>query len=76
MEDIILITGCHRTKTWANVAFLESDTDSQVSFGFEVTDPGGPGMNIKWRFSPECVQGPVLSLGPSGKACYYATCKG
>ena len=76
MEDIILITGCHRTRSWANVAFLESHTDSHVAFGVEVTDPGGPGMNIIWRFSPERVQGAVLSLGPSGKVCYCAICKG
>lgn len=76
MEDIILVTGFHRTKSWANAAFLESHTDSQVSFGVEVADAGGPGMGIKWQYSPERVRGPVLNWGPDGKVCYHIVCEG
>jgi hypothetical protein len=71
MEDIILVTGFHRTKSWANVAFLESHADAQASFGVEVTDASGPGVNIKWRSSPERVRGALLSWGPDGEVCYF-----
>ena len=76
MEDIILVTGFHRTRSWANVAFLESHTDAQVSFGVEVADVDGPGMRVKWQHSLERVRGPVLSWGPDGKVCYHAVCEG
>jgi hypothetical protein len=39
MEEIILVTGCHRTRSWANVAFLENQVDAQVSFGVKVEGP-------------------------------------
>ena len=70
MEDIILVTGCHRTRSWANVTFLESHTDAQASFGVDVAGANGPDMNIKWRFSPEHVRGALLSWGPDGKVCH------
>ena len=76
MEDIILVTGFHRTRSWANAAFLESHTDAQVSFGVEVADSDGPDMSINWQFSPERVRGAVLSWGPDGKVCYHAICEG
>jgi hypothetical protein len=76
MEDIILVTGFHRTKSWANVAFLESHMDAQVSFGVEVTDADSPGSNIKWRHSPERVRGALLSWGPDGKVCHRFTLLG
>src|SRR6266850_683625 len=69
MEDIILVTGCHRTRSWANVTFLEGHTDAQVSFGAEVTDADGPGIDIKWQFTPERVRGALLNWGPDGKVC-------
>jgi hypothetical protein len=74
MEDIILVTGFHRTRSWANVAFLESQTDAQVSFGVEVADADGPGISIKWRTSPGRVRGAVLSWGPDGKVCQLLHC--
>jgi hypothetical protein len=45
MEEIILVTGCDRTKSWTNVAFLGNQVDAQpgqaaqpaqVSFGVKV----------------------------------------
>jgi len=71
MEDIILVTGCHRTRSWANAVFLESNEDVQVSFEVEVTNVKGPDIGIKWPFSPERVQGAMLNWGPEGKVCYY-----
>ncbi len=78
MEDIILVTGFHRTRSWANIAFLESQPDARVSSGVEVTDAAdvdGPGISINWRVSPERVQGAELSWGPDGAVCYCGICK-
>jgi len=36
MEDIILVTGCHRTRSYTNVIFSESQDGAQVSFGVRV----------------------------------------
>ena len=65
MEDIVFVTGCHRTRSWSNVAFTEVHTDAQFSLGVEVT--GALGANINWRASNDRTQGAVLSQGPSGE---------
>ena len=65
MEDIVLATGCHRTRSWSNVAFTEVHTDAQFSLGVEVA--GALGANINWRASNDHIQGAVLSQGPSGE---------
>jgi len=80
MGEIILVTGCDRTRSWVNVAFLESDTDSRVSFGVDVTalpvtGDNGLGVGIDWRFSPDRNRGAVLSRGPVGKVCYRVICE-
>ena len=62
MEEIVLITGCDRAKSWTNVAFLESQADAQVSFGVKVTQD-----RIDWQLSPEEIQGVVLNQGPVGE---------
>jgi hypothetical protein len=64
MEDIILVTGCDRARSWTNVAFLGSHVDAQVSFGVEVVDR--PSTSIKFRFSPEHLRGAVWNPGPEG----------
>jgi hypothetical protein len=64
MEEIVLVTGCHLARSWANIAFLESRGEEQVSFGVRVS--------VEWRFPPEEVQGVASNLGPSGKVCFYA----
>ena len=63
-EEIILVTGCDRTKSWANIAFFGNQADSQVSFGVRVenSDP-----TITFQISPADVQGAVLHHGPGGK---------
>ncbi|KAH9046543.1 hypothetical protein EDB84DRAFT_656724 [Lactarius hengduanensis] len=38
MEDIVLVTGNHRTRSWSNIAFYESRVDSRVSL--RVQAPG------------------------------------
>ena len=65
MEDIILVTGYHRTRSWSNMAFNEVQTNAQFSLGVEVT--GALGANINWRASSFRNQGAVLSHGPSGE---------
>ncbi|KAI0303225.1 hypothetical protein BC826DRAFT_890256, partial [Russula brevipes] len=37
MEDIVLVTGSHLAKSWANIAFSEGHGKQQVSFGVQVT---------------------------------------
>ncbi len=67
MEDIVLVTGFHRTRSWCNIAFYESRADAQVSFGVQV--PGTLGTTINWQVSGQHNQGAVLSNGPSGEVC-------
>jgi hypothetical protein len=69
MEEIILVTGCDRTKSWANIAFLENEDDSRVSFGVRVENPD---PSITFQFSPENAQGAVLHHGPEGEVRLYA----
>jgi hypothetical protein len=67
MEDIVLVTGCHRTRSWSNIAFNEFQKDAQFSLGVEVA--GSFGASVNWRASNLRVQGAVLSQGPSGEVC-------
>ncbi len=65
MEDIILVTGTHRTRSFTNVAFLGGQGDAQVTFGAKAGSFGG-NCTINWRFSYECNRGAVLNCGPDG----------
>ncbi|KAH9066182.1 hypothetical protein EDB87DRAFT_1678933 [Lactarius vividus] len=64
MEDIVLVTGCHRTRSWSNIAFHESRADGHVSFGVQV--PGVLGTSVNWQVLHQDTRGAVLSHGPSG----------
>jgi hypothetical protein len=64
MEEIILVTGCDRTRPWINVAFLRNQVDVGASIGVKVK---GPDTSINFRFSPENALGAVLCHGPQGK---------
>ncbi|KAI0298043.1 hypothetical protein B0F90DRAFT_1735852 [Multifurca ochricompacta] len=72
MEDIILVTGHHRARSWANVAFYESPPDARISFGVEVTSD--PGTRIKWKFSRKRTQGAVFHWGPEGEVRWCVLC--
>ncbi|KAI9458114.1 hypothetical protein F5148DRAFT_332843 [Russula earlei] len=75
MEDIMLVTGCHRTRSWANVAFLESQGEEPVSFEVKVAHTEDADINIDWQISPEQIRGAaVFSWGPSGKVCVENRC--
>ena len=66
MEDIILVTGTHRTRSWTNVVFLGSQEGVQASFRAK-TDNCGDIISINWQFSHEHNQGVVLNRGPDGE---------
>ena len=69
MEEIILVTGCDRTRSWTNVAFLGNRVDARASFGVKVE---GPGTSINFQFSPENARGAVFRHGPEGTVRLYA----
>ena len=66
MEDIILVTGADRTRSWTNVAFPGGPEDGHISFGANVT-PSGDSVAINWTFSHERNRGAVLNRGPNGE---------
>ena len=65
MEDIVLVTGYHRTRSWSNIAFYESQADSRVSLS--VQTPSTHGTTVRWRVLSQGMQGAVLHPGPSGE---------
>jgi len=65
MEDIILVTGCHRTRSWTNVAFNEVQSGTEVSSGHQITGSFGDPAN--WPVSNQRSQGTVQRHGPSGE---------
>ena len=66
MEDIILVTGTHRTRSWTNVAFPGGQKGARASFGARA-DQRGDVVAINWQFSHEHNQGVVLNCGPDGE---------
>ena len=66
MEDIILVTGADRTRSWTNVAFPGGPEDSHISFGANLTSRGDS-VAINWTFSHERNRGAVLNRGPNGE---------
>ncbi|KAF8260315.1 hypothetical protein EI94DRAFT_914807 [Lactarius quietus] len=63
MDDIILVTGIHRTRSCTNVAFLGGQEDAQASFGAKADHSGA----ITWQFSHERNRGVAMNCGPDGK---------
>ena len=66
MEDIILVTGTHRTRSWTNVAFPGGQEGAKASFGAKAGHHGDT-IAINWQFSHERNQGAVLNCGPDGE---------
>jgi hypothetical protein len=64
MEEIILVTGCDRTRSWTNIAFLEGQVDAKGSYREKVVERAD---GIEIQFSSGHVAGGVLSHGPQGK---------
>ena len=71
MENIILVTGSHRTRSCVNVAF-PGGQDAQVSFKAIVTPPGGDIVSVNWQFSHEHHRRAFLNFGPEGEVWPYA----
>ena len=65
MEDVILVTGRHLTKSWVNVAFTQRRPDAGVSFDVQVSNRSH--VSLK----QECVRGGDLKLGPTGSVCIW-----
>ena len=65
MEDIILVTGCHHTRSWTNIAFDEAQAGAQSSLQVDVADASG--TNITWGVSDARIQGAVHNQGPGGR---------
>ena len=66
MEDVVLVTGTHRTRSWTNVAFPGGQVDGLVSFGANVATRGAV-VTVNWKFSHEYSRGAVLNYGPNGE---------
>ena len=63
MEDIVLVTGCHRTRSSTNIVFYESHVNAQVSLDVQV--PSGQN-GVKWKSSGQYTRGTMVNHGPSG----------
>ena len=63
MSDIVLVTGCHLARSFANIAFSDGRGEGKVSF--EVRTPSV--SDVEWRFPLEDIQGVALNVGPSGQ---------
>ena len=66
MEDIVLVTGIHCTRSCTNVAFPGGLEVAQASLGAKV-DYNGDIVAINWEFSHERNRGVVLNHGPEGE---------
>ena len=73
MEEIILVTGCDRTMSWTNIAFLGGGDDAEASFGERVFH--GPENSIDIQFSTDHAIEAVLNLGPEGRVRLCDICR-
>ena len=71
MEDIVLVTGYHRTRSSSNIVFYESQVNAQVSWG--VQGPGAFGTTVNWQVSSQYTRGMMVNHGPSGEVCGSVT---
>jgi hypothetical protein len=56
MEDIILVTGMHRTRSWTNVAFPGGQEGAQALFGAKA-DHRGDGVAITGNSHTSTIEG-------------------
>jgi hypothetical protein len=72
MEELILVTGCHRTKTWFNVEFIgdEVQPNEWVSWIARQTEAAGDsGASVNWQDLILSAPGLALSHGPGSEVC-------
>lgn len=67
MEDIVLVTGAHLTRSWTNVAFLDSQTDARLAARVSFEVQVAADTTINWHVSPGRIIGALLNRGPNGK---------
>ena len=63
-EDLILVTGRHLAKSWANIVFKK---DRDVTFEVRVTGDS----QIEWKFTLRGASGVAHAIGPSGNLKVY-----
>lgn len=64
MEDLILVTGCHRTKNWFNVAFIGNEVDPNARLSWithQAELAGASGASINWQELIICTPGCALN---------------
>jgi hypothetical protein len=76
MEDIILVTGYHRTRSSSNIVFYEGEANAQVSIGVQVRAaptqvPHIIGTTVNWDISSQYSRGSMAQVnhGPTGEVC-------
>ena len=79
MDDIILVTGRHRTNSWTNIAFIESQGPvrrgpMQVTLSVRVSGSPSSHVGVDWKPPREPGQGVVFSMGPSGEVRRCLAC--
>jgi hypothetical protein len=69
MEDIILVTGCHLTRSWVNVTFSRNQGPAHVKLGIRRSADSEVDFD-EWE-----VNGGDVKFGPRGKVswCFVAT---
>lgn len=70
MEDIMLVTGCHRSRCWASVTFLEGQANAQATLKTKVEHGTAVGANVKYHFSPRHMRGAMYNWGPE-EVCHW-----
>jgi len=63
VEDIILVTGCHRARSWFNIVFSEVQADAKLSLGVKVA--GALSTNVDWQDPKDTIQGARFSHRPN-----------
>jgi hypothetical protein len=74
MEEIVLVTGCDRAKSWTNVTFLEGQVDANGSYKVKAVESAN---KVEVQFLSGHVTGGVLSHGPRGtvRRCAIGRCQ-
>lgn len=65
MEDIFLVTGCHRTRSWAVHSFNNIDTTTEFSLAVDVASVSG--STVHWRDASLHSTGVFMHHGPCGE---------
>jgi len=67
MEDILLVSGCHRTKTWTNVSFNEIQRETQIPPRLQQATSSFSPAAANWLIPSEPSPGTAIRHGPTGE---------